>query len=422
MAATQSKGQIDYILLIVVGFLLLFGIIMIASIGVPKSIELTNTARVSLPECGVNGVDCYYLFKKHLVRVLIAVAVFFFALKTPLRFWKSLSGLFYIGALLSLTLLLMFGSSNSTFATAWFTIAGNSIQPAEFGKIALILYLARWLENKGRDVQDFYKGFVSFSFIAGLPILLLAGQPDFGSILIFSAISVGMFFLAGAKVKHLFIGFLIAVIVASGLIMQKDYLRYRFGSFITGSSEYCQVDQDGATRDYCWQTDQANIAVASGGFWGRGLTKGVQKSYWLPQASDDFIFAASAEELGFARIIFVIFGFAFIGWRGILIARNAPDRYSMYLATGITLWITMQAFVNIGVNTGVMPVTGITLPFISYGGSSLIATLIGIGILLNISRNCNLNYAPTTNRRRNSRAHNAKSSYYRIYKEDTAND
>jgi cell division protein FtsW len=419
---TKSKGQIDYILLIVVCFLILFGIVMIASIGVPKSIELTNTAGVSLPECGVNGVDCYYLFKKHLFRVLLAAILFFITVRLPLKFWRSISGVIYVGSLVTLALLLAFGSSNSTFATAWFTVFGNSIQPAEFGKIAIILYLARWLENKGKDVQSFEKGFVSFCVIAGLPILLLAGQPDFGSILIYSCITVGMFFLAGARVKHLAVGMVIAIFVGTIAITTTDYLKYRFGSYFTGSEEFCQVNDAGAARDYCWQTEQANIAVASGGFWGRGLTKGVQKSYWLPQASDDFIFAASAEELGFTRIIFVVFGFGFIGWRGLQIAKNAPDRYSMFLATGITLWITMQAFVNIGVNTGVLPVTGITLPFISYGGSSLMANMIGIGILLNISRNCNLNYAPTTNRRRNSRAHNAKPSYHRIYQEDPTDD
>lgn len=122
-------------------------------------------------------------------------------------------------------------------------------------------------------------------------------------------------------------------------------------------------------------------------FFGKGLTQGVQKSYWLPQASDDFIFAASSEELGFIRIILVVIAYFVIGWRGYAVAKGAKSSFESYLAVGITTWIVAQAYINIGVNTALMPVTGITLPFVSYGGSSLVASLVGIGILLKISEN-----------------------------------
>jgi cell division protein FtsW len=136
---------------------------------------------------------------------------------------------------------------------------------------------------------------------------------------------------------------------------------------------------------------------------GKGLTKGVQKSYWLPQAADDFIFAASSEELGFFRITFVVLAFGVIAYRGFLIARYAPDRFGMFTAVGVTLWITGQAFINIAVNTGVLPITVITLPFISYGGSSLVATLMGAGVLLNISKYTPISsYVSSPNRRRDS--------------------
>ena len=162
------------------------------------------------------------------------------------------------------------------------------------------------------------------------------------------------------------------------LIANMTHLRERFVSYVTLDKECVQ--------DYCWQSVQANIAVGSGGIFGKGLTQGVQKSYWLPQASDDFIFAASAEELGFIRIFLVVLIYAYIGYRGFKIANTAPDRFSMLLATGITTWIVAQAFINIAVNVGLMPVTGITLPLVSYGGSSILSTLIGIGILINISK------------------------------------
>jgi cell division protein FtsW len=171
------------------------------------------------------------------------------------------------------------------------------------------------------------------------------------------------------------------------------------------------LNQDSDCREsYCWQTEQANIAVGTGGFWGKGLTQGVQKSYWLPQASDDFIFAASAEELGFLRIAIVIIGYGIIAYRGLIIARGSPDRFTMLTAVGVTSWIVIQAYMNIMINIGMMPVTGITLPFVSYGGSSMIATLIGIGVLLQISKHSS--YETGASRRGNRRTYNAKYSPY----------
>jgi cell division protein FtsW len=289
------------------------------------------------------------------------------------------------------------------------------LQPAEFAKIGLIIYLARWLENKGKDLQDFEKGFIPFCVITGIIIGPLLVQPDFGSAMVFTLIVVGMYFLAGAKVKHLLIGFLAAMMVLTVAVSTKDYLRHRLFSYLNPSDQNCLVSESGVARDYCWQTQQANIAVASGGLFGRGLTKGVQKSYWLPQSADDFIFAASAEELGFFRSMLVVLAFSVIGYRGLLIAKNAPDRFSMYLATGLTLWIAGQAYINIGVNIGVLPVTGLTLPFISYGGSSILATLIGTGMLLNISRYTNINYASYFNRGRDSGARNAQHRTNRMF-------
>jgi cell division protein FtsW len=171
------------------------------------------------------------------------------------------------------------------------------------------------------------------------------------------------------------------------------------------------VDEE-CLEDYCWQSQQANIAVGSGGFFGKGLTQGVQKSYWLPQASDDFIFAASAEELGFIRIIFVIIAYFVIALRGFQIASRAETNFETSLAVGITTWITVQAFINMAVNTAIAPVTGITLPFISYGGSSLVASLIGIAILLNISQRTT-HYAHSPNRGRNRRTRYSKPGRYR---------
>lgn len=405
----KEKGQIDYILALTIAVLLIFGVIMITSIGVPKSIELTKPADVLYPTCGVDGVNCYYLLQKHAFRLMLGLIAFILAIKIPYKFWKNVAIPFFGVMFFAMVAVLFIGQAFSTTAKSWIVVANNSIQPTEIAKLALIFYLAVWFERKGKDIKDFQKGFMSFCLLAGLIILPVILQPDLGSTMVFTAIAVAMYFLAGARMKHIAVGTLAAFLIVMIMIPFVPYVKYRASAYLGGK---CEITEDGGRRDYCWQTEQSNIAIASGGLFGRGLTQGVQKSYWLPQATDDFIFAASAEELGFIRIFLIVAAFGVIAYRGFMIARYAPDRFSMYTATGITVWLVGQAFVNIGVNTGVLPVTGITLPYISYGGSSLLSALVGAGVLLNISKYTN-EHAPSTNRRRNSGSRYAKHSTYR---------
>lgn len=388
----------DYVLIFTVFILLLFGVVMITSIGVPKSIALTKPADVLFPTCGAQGVDCYFLFKRHFIRLVLGILGMLIVARIPYRFWKKVSIPMFAIMFAMLIAVLLIGSTNNTIARSWLYLYNNSIQPAEIAKLGLIFYFATWMERKGKDVGNFKSGFVSFCIVAALILLPVILQPDLGSTLVFATIIVAIYFAAGAKIRHLFLGVLVSILMVLIIVPFHPYLKHRFKAYIYPTSENCQpVDED---RDYCWQTEQSNMAVGSGGFWGKGLTQGIQKSYWLPQASDDFIFAASAEELGFSRIVFVIIAYAVIAYRGFHIANYAPDRFSMLVAAGITTWIVAQAFINIGVNIGLMPVTGITLPFVSYGGSSLISTLIGVGVLLNISKSTQ--YAATYRRRRDS--------------------
>jgi cell division protein FtsW len=408
-----NKGQPDYILVITIALLLVFGIVMITSIGVPKSIDLTRPSGVLFPTCGVDGVDCYYLLKKHLVRVAVALVGFFFAAKIPYIFWKRIAIPFFGVMFVTMFAVLIMGQAFSTTARSWLVVANSSIQPAEIAKLALIFYLAVWMERKGRDVKDLKKGFYSFVLLSGVIIFPIILQPDLGSTMVFAFIAVAMYFVAGAQYRHILTGAIAAFLIVLMLLPFVDYIQYRFKAYINPSEENCQIEDSGSRRDFCWQTEQANIAIASGGFFGRGLTQGVQKSYWLPQASDDFIFAASAEEIGFLRSLLVVFGFGIIAHRGFMIAKYAPDRFSMYTAVGITTWIVGQAYINIGVNTGVLPITGITLPFVSYGGTSLVSTLVGAGVLVNISKYTALYYVPSTNRRGDSGSRDTKHSSYR---------
>ncbi|KKQ71803.1 MAG: cell division protein FtsW, cell division protein FtsW [Candidatus Peregrinibacteria bacterium GW2011_GWC2_39_14] len=395
----------DTVLLITIGALLLFGLVMITSIGVPKSIQL-SAPDILYPSCDDPNVDCYLLFKRHLWRLLIGVSAFLIFAKISYRFWRRISTGVFIALVALLVVVLIFGSSNNTFAKSWITIFYTSLQPTEFAKLAMILYFSRWLEDKKMELKTFKYGFLPFIVVMFLIVIPVMLQPDIGSVVIIVSIASIMYFLADTKVRHLAIGITAAIFVGLLLAVAVPHIRERFTTFMGAGEEVC-------SESSCWQTEQANIAVGSGGFFGKGLTQGIQKSYWLPQASDDFIFAASAEEMGFMRIIFIVIAYAVIGYRGFKIAARAPDTFSMLAASGITAWVVIQAFLNIAVNIGLFPVTGITLPFISYGGSSLVATLIGVGILVNISTYTTSNYAHSSHGWRHSGSHPAKYSNYR---------
>ena len=398
----MKKLMADKVLMITVLALVIFGVVMITSIGVPKSIEL-SAPKLLYPNCGDPQVDCYLLFKRHLMRLGIGLVALLLAAKIPYKFWKKTS-VFWFGIFTLLLFVVLFiGSQYSTFAKSWLVLFNTSVQPIEFATLALIFYLAHWMERKNQEIGTFQYGFLPFCIVSGVILLPVLLQPDLGGSLVIMGTAVAMYFVAGAKVKHLALGALIVMMMGVMVLTSVSHVNKRVVAFLN-QEENCR-------EDYCWQTEQANIAVGSGGFWGKGLTQGVQKSYWLPQAADDFIFAASAEELGFIRIIFVIFAYAVIAWRGLRIAHQAPDKFSMLTAVGITAWITIQAFINVAVNIGLMPVTGIALPFISYGGSSLISTLIGVGILLHISKYAQENTSGVS-RRWNRGTYHAKYSSY----------
>lgn len=399
----KSILKADNALSLSIFLLLIFGLVMITSIGVPKSIQLSAPG-VLYPNCSDANVDCYLLFKNHLLRLGIGLVAFFIAFKLPIRFWKKIAIVLFFAMFVFLLFTLFAGDAFGTISKSWVMFSGTSLQPTEFAKLALILYLGYFFENKKNQIHDFYNGFIPFVVMTGLiavPILL---QPDLGSVLVIGVIAVGMYFVAGASFKHLLFGFVAAAFLGTILVVAIPHVRDRFVAFSRVGEE--------CVEDYCWQSQQANIAVGSGGLFGQGLTQGIQKSYWLPQATDDFIFAASAEELGFIRIIFIIIAYFIIAKRGFHIANHAKSTFETLVAVGLTIWIVMQAFINIAVNTALMPVTGIPLPFISYGGSSLIALLIAAGILLNISTE-STNYARDIFRRRDIRTRPPQPGRYR---------
>jgi len=406
-----KRKKYDHILLIAVLAIVAIGIVMITSIGVPKSIRI-SAPDIAYPDCADAAVDCYLILKNHVIRVLIGLAAMLVAWKINYRIWKKLSPLAFLAGVLLLIFVLVAGDDNNTFATSWINIPAvpfiDSIQPSEIAKIGLILYLAFFLSEKISltKLQTWNEGFMKFALIAGLVIVPIVLQPDLGSAMVLTAIAVVIYFLSGASIKHFVVGGILITMVSLIVISNVSYINNRVTAFINPDAE--------CVEDYCWQTRQANIAIGSGGIWGKGLTQGVQKSYWLPQAADDFIFAASAEELGFFRTVLVLLLYTTIAYRGFQIANHAPNKFAMLTAAGISTWISAQAFINIMVNTALFPITGITLPFMSYGGSSMVMTLMAVGVLLNISKYTTFN-AYSSNRRGNRRTRRSKSSYRRRY-------
>ena len=406
-----KRKKYDVILLLAVLAIIAIGVVMITSIGVPKSIRISAPA-LAYPDCSFDAVDCYLILKNHILRVLIGLFAMWFTWKINYKFWKKLSPLVYLIGAVLLVFVLVGGNDNNTFASSWINLPGipfiNSLQPSESAKFGLIGYLSFFFSEKVTfaKLQDWKEGFLKFIMITSPIIILVMLQPDLGSTFVMASIAAVIYFLAGASWKHFAVGGLVTVIFTLIVVANVDYIGNRFTAFFSPDAE--------CLEDYCWQTRQANIAIGSGGIWGKGITQGVQKSYWLPQAADDFIFAASAEELGFIRTALIVLLYALIAYRGFQIANHAPNKFAMLLASGISTWISAQAFINIMVNTALFPITGITLPFMSYGGSSMVTTLMAVGVLLNISKFTNHN-AYSSNRRRNSRSRRPQYRYSHRY-------
>lgn len=372
----MRKASIDTPLAIVIFSLVIFGIIMISSVSVYESYQITSDQVTQ----GIRdeASNSFYLWR-HLLRAFMSIPIWIFAIYFPLKFWKKSALPFFIITIGLLIALFLPGiGANYGTSTSWINLPFlPSIQPAEVAKLSLIFYLARWMEKRQELVQSFQYGFIPFTILLSSIVVLLALQPDFGSVLVISVIAGSMFFAAGGNIFHIGLGALVAALMAYPIIMSKEYIRNRFLTFLNPELDPLNIG---------FQIKQALIAVGSGGLFGVGFGKSIQKFGYLPEVQSDTIFAAAAEELGFFRISFLVIAYGVIAYRGYLIAGNAKDRFSMLVATGITSWFSFQAIINMGVVLAILPNTGITLPFISYGGSSLMINMLAAGILLNVSR------------------------------------
>jgi len=263
-------------------------------------------------------------------------------------------------------------------ARSWLNIFGFSFQPSEIAKLTFLIFLAGWIQNKGHEaISSFFGGFLPFMGYLGIIAVLIALQPDLGTLMIIVFMSVLVYFVAGARISHLSYMGLAGLSAIAFLVVKNEYVRKRVLVFLHPLSD---IQNTG------YQLHQSFLAIGSGGLFGKGLGKSEQKFFYLPEVSSDSIFAIIAEELGFAAVSLLIMLFIVLLFRGVRIALRAPDPFGRFLGLGIITWIISQAFLNIAVMIGLAPLTGIPLPFISAGGTSLAVSLAAMGILVNISR------------------------------------
>jgi len=357
----------DYVIALVVTILLAVGLVMMYSISPVLSHKLVGSA------------DRNYYFLNQIKYIAFGVVIWIGATAVPYPIWRKYAPWVLGAAILGLVALLVPGLSYSKYgATRWLNLGLFSVQPAEIMKVALILYLAAWFEKRSTELKSFIDGVIPFMIMVGAAsFVIVIFQRDMGTMAVLAAATLGMFFAAGIKWTHL------AIVMATGLGLGWAAI-VAFPHRLDRLATFLDPTKDATGSGY--HISQALIAIGSGGILGLGLGRSIQVYGYLPEAANDSIFAIIAEEFGMIGSILIIGLFGLLVYRGLKVARGAPDMFSRLVATGISLWMMFQAVINIGAMLSLIPLTGIPLPFISYGGTSLIISLFGIGVLLNISK------------------------------------
>lgn len=352
-------------LFIVTLILLLFGLAVLSSAGIIEGQKKF-------------GSEYYYFNHQLLFGVLPGLFLMFLLSKIDYKLWKKVSLLVLLGSLFLMIMVFIPPFSHGLKgATRWLNIWGYSFQPSEVLKLSLIIYLAAWFGNRDERIRNWTYGaapfFVVLSFVGALLVL----QPDMGTLVVVTLISLSIYFFAGSRIKHiLIIGFIIAVIFAVAIKLE-PYRFNRIKSFLDPT-----VDPKGIS----YQVNQSMIAIGSGGTFGVGFGKSTQKLGFLPEVVNDSIFAVVVEELGFVGASIMIFLFCLMAFMMIMISKNISDKFGKLLVLGMTSWVISQAFINIAAVSGLLPLTGIPLPFVSYGGTAIMSLLAGMGIVFNVAK------------------------------------
>ncbi|MEC9006320.1 MAG: putative lipid II flippase FtsW [Nitrospirota bacterium] len=364
VAEKRSFSPVDRTVLMITYLLLLIGLIMMFSAsGVMAEMRYG---------------DSMFFLKRQAVWIVLGLLVLHWVSRQDYGIWKTVMPLM-LGltvVILALVLIPMVGSEVNG-ARRWFRFGGFSFQPGELAKLTAVLYLSSFLVRREKDITNFTKGVLAPVTVVGTLALLALLEPDMGTAVVMFSILLGLLFLGGARISHLSSLVLSLLPLAYLLIMKSDYRRRRLMSFLDPWED---------PNNTGFQLSQSFVALGNGGLAGVGLGEGRQKLFFLPEAHADFVLALVGEELGFLGTGLLMVLFAILLVKGFRIAGRAPDAFGRHLASGVTLLIGIQVLINAGVVSGLLPTKGLTLPLVSYGGSSLLVSLIAIGILLSISR------------------------------------
>lgn len=318
--------------------------------------------------------DVNYMFKLHLIKVLMALVLIFIFAKIDYKYYQKYSKWLMLISVFFLILVFVIGVSVKN-VNRWINFGPISFQPSDLAKYTLVLFIANLLVKKKNKLTDLYKGYLPLIITIIIVSFLVAAQPNFSTSLIIFGSSVLLLLISQVKFKHIFITGLSLLPVVLLFVLTKSYIRSRI-------ENYADFTSSGTAQH---QLNQAIIGLGNGGIFGVGGGNSLQKQFFLPEAYGDFIFSIIGEEYGLLGTLAVIFLFAMLLIRGYKVAKKIPDEYGKYVAFGITTIITAYAVVNMSVACGIIPTTGVPIPFISYGGTALIFNSIAVGILLNIS-------------------------------------
>ncbi|MEJ8545416.1 putative lipid II flippase FtsW [Brevibacillus borstelensis] len=370
----KTRGVPDFLLLLLTALLVGFGITMVLS---SSSIyALTSFTSSGCKQCG--GDELFFV-KRQAMWLLLGIFAMLVTMNIPFSFYKKNYLLIMLVCFLSLFLVLIPGiGTDIQGARSWFSFGSANLQPAEFAKLGLILYLAAIVSKKGAGIRDLKKGLMPPLVVTGVFFGLIVAQPDMGTAAILLGSAIVVLICGGARLSHLFmIGFPVTTLAVFAYVMKKDHAWNRLTSFLDPLSDPLGTG---------YHIKQSLIAIAHGGLTGTGFGKSIQKYLYLPEAHTDFIFAIISEEFGFIGTSLFLLVYLLFLLRGIHICLKVQDTFASLAGIGIVGMIGIQAFINIGGVTSFIPLTGVTLPFISYGGSSLLVILISTGILLSVSR------------------------------------
>ncbi len=360
----------DKMLLWIILALCGIGVVMLYSASSFKSLYITS---------GLS--DTIYL-RSHLKRMIIGITAMFFFAVLDYRKLKSIAPHFIILSIFLLFLTKVMSIFNEASSAArWLDLGFISMQTSDIARLSLIIYLAYYIDKKGNRIREFYSGIIPPLFLIAFMLFLIIVQPDFSTAAVLGMIGFIMLFIGGAKISHLAAASGAALVIMIPVMLMMPYRMKRIVYWISSIFG----ESGSLSQNLGYQAQQSLISLGNGGIKGLGIGNSLEKNLFLPEPHTDFIFAIIGEELGLWGAIIVLSIFLFLFQRGIKIAKGTTDTFGIMIAIGIVTSMVLYAFINVGYVTGVLPVTGLPIPLISHGGSNLVITLSGLGILLNIS-------------------------------------